>query len=357
MTLEKHIAGEEKKYGGGTFYLVERTLEELGRDSVYDYIRANRDTLLMKSIRRRFPELAHIPRNRMLFLDIENCGLEIDSPIISIALAHMNSTSGIKLECLFARDYSEEKAILKYFLDIVPNYEAFFTYNGKSFDAPRLRERAIHNGLYDPSIKNLCGLIGSNGDKGKTSQESDSGNNHHDFFHLCRQAARINLADAKLKTIEKTLPELGHFRRQDDIASADIPKVYFEYVYGRKRKTRKVIADRELWRKCLERAEAFDYPNLPQEQREQVARGYAQRLYEGAFKDMPFEDELRGVKGAYKEEYYPGERINEDERRRDMARLIHHNILDVRTLIGILCYLCSPVSQQSNTIGKELLPF
>jgi hypothetical protein len=59
-------------------------------------------------------------------------------------------------------------------------------------------------------------------------------------------------------------------------------------------------------------------------------------------------EELRELNGGYREEYYPGEKIDEIQRKTDMARLISHNMLDTATLVGILCYLCSPYAKKKN---------
>lgn len=361
MVLEDHIAGSEKRYKGGTFYLVERTLEDVGAGTIADYIRGNRINLESGSIQRQFPELAHIPKRKMLFLDIENCGLDINSPIISIALAHLNSEQDISFECMFARNFAEERTLLGYFLDRLKAYQAFFTYNGKSFDVPRIRARAIHNGLYESSLMTSGGLLShlEIENAGGTPDTLGNVNNHHDLYHLCK--SRVHLADARLKTFEKTLPQFGHFRRKGDLASAEIPKFYFEYVYGRRRMTRKVIADMDLWKKCLKQAKEHAPPSREsdKEKQELMIKSFAQGLYKGMFHDLPpGYEEVDGVCGGYRDEYYPGEKIDETERKSDMARLINHNLLDTVTLVGILCYLCSPqVKNTTLPLREDDLPF
>jgi uncharacterized protein YprB with RNaseH-like and TPR domain len=361
MTLDNYTGGIEKTYRGGRFYFVEKSLGDIDTGKIGDFIREHKNNLLLKDIRRKFPEMAHIPKQRMLFLDIETCGLDVASQIISISLLHMHHGANLSLECLFARNPAEEKPVLEYFLDKLHFYKAFFTYNGKSFDIPRIRARTIHNGLYEP---NLEGLLSQN----DTEHKDESADNihekslHHDLYHICK--SRIHLADAKLTTIEKTLPVFGHFRRQDDIPSEDIPKAYYEYVYGRKRNVTQVIADKELWRKCLAKAEKnsnfIANPELSDKEKENQVRSFAKGLYEGIYADLPSEfEELREAHGGYREEYSPGKKIKEEERKIDMAKLIHHNLLDTVTLAGILCYLCSPEgNQKSNLTHSEgELPF
>ena len=370
--FDNQAFGKEKRYKGGSFYLVERTLETAGgHEKIVRYIRKNRSNLLARNIHGRFPELDHIPRGKMLFFDIENGGLEIESPIISIAQAHMHHGSEISLECMFARNYVEEKTVLRYFLDKLGDYDAFFTYNGKSFDAPRLRARATHTGLYNPKIMSAGGILGPVEDEGSTTN-GNGRNQHHDLYHVCQQKGRVVLADARLKTIEKTLPEFGHTVRKHDLASGDIPRVYYEYANGRKRVTTKVIANPKHWKKCLEQAEAFcpkaeDYTDQKgyavsifqdlYKHRDELVKSIAEKLYAG-------DGEARGEwrqftePGGYKEKHSPGEKINEEERSEDMRRLINHNILDTITLVGLLCYLCSPkMPEVPQPVYEDELPF
>jgi len=353
--VESYIKGTARSYHGGSFYHVERTLGDLDSGKIGEYIQVHKDSLLLKNLRRQFPELEHIPKSRMLFLDIENCGFSKDSPIISIALAHVHQGADLRLECLFARNPAEEKTILKYFLDLVPGYEAFFSYNGKAFDAPRIASRAIHNGLYEREFKDLGGLLNGHSNGNGNTPESK----HHDLYHLCKQEHRLVLPDGKLKTIEKLL--FG-FTRTNDLLSEDIPKVYYEYVYGRKRIINRVIADRSLWKKCLKKAESFRGSNMPPEKTDERVRAYAQSLYDGLFVNQASIDaetgEFESFKGAYVDEYSPGERINEGQRKADMARLIHHNLLDTITIAGILCYLCSACpGEPIKETEKDALPF
>jgi hypothetical protein len=49
MMLDKHTGGTEKKYGGGRFYLVERTLENIDAGKIGDFIREHKYNLLLKN--------------------------------------------------------------------------------------------------------------------------------------------------------------------------------------------------------------------------------------------------------------------------------------------------------------------
>ena len=211
-TIEGFVNGRIENTDNGQLMVVERKLSEINSGEIAGYIKEHREKLFLNNIRRKFPQLEHIFKKRILFFDTENCGLRYSDPVFMVGMADFSD--GINLKSLVARDYSEEKAVIKYFLNILPDYEAFFTYNGSSFDIPRLSERAKQNGimLNSHSYKTLKDIIGDR---------------HIDLYHLMRK--RITIPDAKLQTVEKVI--FGH-AREGDISGNKIPKVYKDYVYG-----------------------------------------------------------------------------------------------------------------------------
>jgi len=123
MKIEDFIRGKARRYKGGGFFSVRRKLEDIDSGLMGDYIKDNRQGLFLKNIRREFSELQDVPKSKMLFFDIETCGVDPHKdPIISIAMAHMYGKSDVTVQCLFARDYSEEKTILQYFFHLLPHY-------------------------------------------------------------------------------------------------------------------------------------------------------------------------------------------------------------------------------------------
>ena len=341
MKIEDFIRGKARRYKGGGFFSVRRKLEDIDSGLMGDYIKDNRQGLFLKNIRREFSELQDVPKSKMLFFDIETCGVDPHKdPIISIAMAHMYGKSDVTVQCLFARDYSEEKTILQYFFHLLPHYEAFFTYNGKSFDVPRLDARAIQNGLF----------------KGKESSIKQMFNGeHYDLYQIGRERNRINLSDARLQTLEKVL---FHFERTDDIPGDEIPKVYYEYAYGRSMEARKQKTDPKLWKDCRQESEKRmkedlekgDLKNPPKDEEEQ--KKLAQRYHDYA--EIIYE--RKG--GGYRDVYHPGENIDEEDRMRDMARLINHNLLDTVSLAAVLTYLVSGEKPLSPAQSEEdYVPF
>lgn len=210
--IEGFVDGKVESSDYGQLLVVERELSEINSGEIAEYIKEHRDKLLLNNIRRRFPQLEHTFKKRILFFDTENCGLRYRDPIFMIGMADFSD--GIKMKSLVARDYSEEKAVIKYFLDSLSKYEAFFTYNGRSFDMPRVSERAKQNGIM------------LNSHRYKTLKEI-IGERHIDLYQILKK--KTELPDAKLQTVEKTI--FGH-AREGDIPGNMIPKVYRDYVYG-----------------------------------------------------------------------------------------------------------------------------
>lgn len=211
MVLEKLVSGKVLPYSNGEFLLVEKNLRDMSDNPIKRFIEENREFLNLNAIRHSFPEIYDIPKREILFFDIETLGFSPNSPIFSIGLTHL--TEGITTSCLFARDYSEEKIILQYFLDLLPQHHAFFTYNGASFDLPRLdkRMRDAHGISYQGT-----GL-------------KERLNSHHLDLKKFIQRLRPDLPDHKLSTIEKLVFKMS---REGDIPSSQVPKAYKEYVEG-----------------------------------------------------------------------------------------------------------------------------
>ena len=139
---------------------------------------------------------------RMLFLDIETCGLQ-PAPVFLIGLCHIGDRN-LVLRQLFARDYAEERAILAEVERIIAEHDFLITYNGKTFDMPFLRQRAVYHRLsFSATIPHL------------------------DLLWMARRRWKAILPDCRLKTLEwRVLRRL----RAGDIDGSDIPGAYHEYV-------------------------------------------------------------------------------------------------------------------------------
>lgn len=139
---------------------------------------------------------------RMLFLDIETCGLSA-APVFLVGLC-MVGDRNLVLRQLFARDYSEERALLQELGRIAQDFDFLVTFNGKSFDVPFLRDRATHHRM--PFSLDLP---------------------HLDLLWMARRRWKHALPDCRLKTLEWRVLRR---RRAGDVSGAEIPGLYHDFV-------------------------------------------------------------------------------------------------------------------------------
>jgi uncharacterized protein YprB with RNaseH-like and TPR domain len=152
-----------------------------------------------------FGTLAEIPPERIAWIDLETTGLH-GRPLFLIGMMQWNGRD-LVLRQTFARDYSEERAVLAHFLESAKNIDALVSFNGKCFDWPFLRDRLVYHRL-----------------RGEPSVE------HVDLLHLSRRRWRGTLPDCRLQTLERYL--CGRVRR-GDIPSHEIPQRYHDFVHRR----------------------------------------------------------------------------------------------------------------------------
>ena len=136
------------------------------------------------------------------FLDVETTGL-------SAALVFLIGTlrwRGGRLVCrqLLARTYAEEPGIIAQFAEDVRHAPPLVSFNGKAFDVPSLRARAVVAGvaLPEPAF-------------------------HLDLLHEARRRYKAVLPDCRLQTLERRV--CGR-RRSDDIPGHDIGRAYHDFV-------------------------------------------------------------------------------------------------------------------------------
>jgi uncharacterized protein YprB with RNaseH-like and TPR domain len=139
---------------------------------------------------------------RILYLDIETCGLSA-APVFLAGLCHVGDRN-LFLRQLFARDYSEERALLGELGRIARGFDFLVTFNGKAFDVPFLRDRAIHHRI-EPPIEMP----------------------HLDLLWMARRRWKELLPDCRLKTLEW---HVLRRRRAGDIGGVEIPGLYHDYV-------------------------------------------------------------------------------------------------------------------------------
>jgi hypothetical protein len=137
-----------------------------------------------------------------LFFDIEATGLG-NSPVFLVGV--MRELGGdLVVRQFLARDYSEEAAVIRGFLEEATAARELVSYNGKSYDLPYLRNRAVATAV--PFALDLP---------------------HRDLLHEARRKWKEVLPDCRLQTIERRILGRG---RADDIPGHAIPDAYHAFV-------------------------------------------------------------------------------------------------------------------------------
>ena len=202
----------EMASGPAAYYLIRRTLEDVAPESAGI---AKEYSAVLRGARQRFDEdeaLTASPAlccaaeggpEDLLFMDTETCGLSGTAIFLVGMMAYVDGQL-IFRQC-FARDYSEEPAILRAFADRYAAAPVLVTFNGKAFDMSMIRERSAFHGIDLPR------------------REAP----HLDLLHESRRRWRKDLPNCKLQTLERYL--CGR-RRVGDIPGAQIPDAYHRYV-------------------------------------------------------------------------------------------------------------------------------
>ena len=138
----------------------------------------------------------------LLFFDLETTGLA-STPLFLIGAMVWDGRELISRQ-FFARDYSQEAAAVRMFLDLAAGRRLLVSFNGRTFDEPYVRARAVANGL-----------------TGRLDLA------HFDLLHAARRIWRTVLPDCKLQTLERYV--CGR-RRCGDIPGHEIPDAYHAYV-------------------------------------------------------------------------------------------------------------------------------
>jgi uncharacterized protein YprB with RNaseH-like and TPR domain len=139
---------------------------------------------------------------RLLYLDIETCGLSA-APVFLVGIGFVVERN-VVFRQYFARDYAEERALLAEIARVASEFDALVTFNGKTFDAPFLHDRAIHHRV-----------------PFRLPQP------HLDLLWMARRRWRGHLPNCKLQTLEWRILRR---RRGGDVDGAEIPGLYHDFV-------------------------------------------------------------------------------------------------------------------------------
>lgn len=205
VSLEEAVDGVEvDNQKGRGFIITSRADEQDQMGSVSDTFRAqisSRESNLCQRISRVCDADDLVPED-FIFMDIETTGLG-NSPLFLIGVMIWDA-DGFEIRQYLARNYAEEATVISLFLDICADRDLLVTFNGKSYDCPYIRTRAIANGIpftLEPA--------------------------HFDMLHECRRIWKDDLPDCKLQTLETHIcgrPRYG------DIPGSEIPEAYHAYV-------------------------------------------------------------------------------------------------------------------------------
>ena len=143
------------------------------------------------------------PCGPLAFLDLETCGLADDPIFLAGILQPLGN--GLRLRRLFARDPSGEEALLARTAETLGPGAIWVTFNGRSFDGPRLRRRSARLGLEFPAPAE-----------------------HRDLLLAVRRRWRGELPDCRLQTVERRL--LGIERDRRDVPGREVPERYRDWV-------------------------------------------------------------------------------------------------------------------------------
>ena len=205
VTLEEAVKGQEVDSSHGKAFAVSMRVDDLdGAEQFserFGEIISAADSPLCQKLASVCDPRAVAPHD-VIFLDIETTGLG-NSPLFLIGIM-IWERDGFTTYQYLARNYAEEAAVIAFFVESCAPKKLLVTFNGKSFDFPFIRTRAVVNGIpfaVDPA--------------------------HFDLLHECRRIWRYVLPDCKLQTLER---HVCRRVRYGDIPGSQIPEAYHTYV-------------------------------------------------------------------------------------------------------------------------------
>ena len=154
-----------------------------------------------------FSGISEIPFDEYLFIDTETTGLSGGAgTYVFLAGAAKFETDGIHFAQFFLQDPANEPCQLAALEEFSANARVVVTYNGKSFDLPRIKNRYLFHG-WPPPYQNIY---------------------HLDLLHIVRRLWKTQLPTCSLGDIEYHL--LGIQRASHDIPGWQVSEKFFEYL-------------------------------------------------------------------------------------------------------------------------------
>jgi uncharacterized protein YprB with RNaseH-like and TPR domain len=195
----------------GSFFLHERRRSEISKDAARHAAEclsiAKRAGIIERpGVDESIVEALDAGLERALFLDLETAGFS-GTTLFLAGTMHLDE-GDFALRQFFARDYSEEKALVAALLEHMSGFRTLVTFNGKSFDLPFVLDRAAFHRLAPGRLPVA----------------------HIDLLHPTRRRFGDRLPDCRLQTLEWYL---ARRHRSGDIPGAEIPDLYHRYVRER----------------------------------------------------------------------------------------------------------------------------
>jgi uncharacterized protein YprB with RNaseH-like and TPR domain len=138
----------------------------------------------------------------VVYLDLETTGLR-NTPLFLVGLMYSEGED-LVVDQLFARDYTEERAVLSFVYSMLDSREVLVTFNGNTFDIPFLANRMTFHALPMRMPRS-----------------------HVDLLPISRSLMKGRTPNHRLQTLERFV--LGR-KRTGDIPGSEIPGAYHEFV-------------------------------------------------------------------------------------------------------------------------------
>ena len=170
----------------------------------------------------RDDRLKEMDINKTVFLDTETTGLAggAGTYIFLVGVGYFEGDQ-FCVRQYFMRDYNEERALLSAVNELLSNFEAIVSYNGKTFDFPLIQSRFIMSGM-------------------KLNLE-DPG--HFDLLYPARRLWKRRLENCSLSTVERDI--LGVIR-ENDVPGYLVPEIYFRYLKTKDARALKQVFEHNL---------------------------------------------------------------------------------------------------------------
>jgi uncharacterized protein YprB with RNaseH-like and TPR domain len=207
--LEDVVAGTVRESPASPYYHITKQVTAVWPDArriVRYYKEALADPGQKRTQEAGNEELAALtaaPASNITYLDIETCGFA-GNAVFLIGWCWFNGRDDLVVEQALARDYSEEAGILHAVAERFAQTRVLVTFNGKSFDLPSIRERAVIHRVSLPEVST-----------------------HVDVLHQARAQWRHVLPNCQLQTLELFLCRRP---RRGDVHGSAIPQIYHDYV-------------------------------------------------------------------------------------------------------------------------------